>query len=102
MEISGKVAVVTGAAAGIGRAIAARLGAEGATVVVADIDEEWGREAAAEIEGSGGRARFVKADVSSEEDDLLSMRMLSGKLEVGEHVLWFSSDFDMPEVPEIE
>ena len=68
MEISGKVAVVTGAAAGIGRAIAARLGAEGATVVVADIDEEWGREAAAEIEGFGGRARFVKADVSSEED----------------------------------
>ena len=68
MEISGKVAVVTGAAAGIGRAIAARLGAEGATVVVADIDEEWGRETAAEIEGSGGRARFVKADVSSEED----------------------------------
>ena len=68
MEISGKVAVVTGAAAGIGRAIAKRLGAEGASVVVADVDEEWGREAVAEIEGSGGRARFVKADVSSEED----------------------------------
>ena len=68
MEISGKVAVVTGAAAGIGRAIATQLGAEGASVVVADVDEEWGREAAAEIEGSGGRARFVKADVSSEED----------------------------------
>jgi NAD(P)-dependent dehydrogenase (short-subunit alcohol dehydrogenase family) len=68
VEIRGKVALVTGAAAGIGRAIARRLGEEGAAVVVADIDEEWGREAVTEVAGSGAQAAFVRADVAREED----------------------------------
>ena len=66
MEINGKVAVVTGAAAGIGRAIARRLVDEGASVVIADVDDEWGEEAAAELREGGGAALYVRADVSSE------------------------------------
>jgi NAD(P)-dependent dehydrogenase (short-subunit alcohol dehydrogenase family) len=68
VEIAGKAVVVTGAAAGIGRAIAGRLARAGASVVIADVDEEWGNQAADEITVSGGKAVFTKADVSSEED----------------------------------
>ena len=68
MELGDKAAVVTGAAAGIGRAIAKRLAAEGASVVVADVDEDWGRSAAGEITEAGGRVVFARVDVSSEED----------------------------------
>ena len=67
MEVYGKVAVVTGAAAGIGRAVAKRLAKKGAFVVVADIDADWGREAAREIRGAGGQAVFADVDVSSQE-----------------------------------
>lgn len=59
-----KVAVVTGAAQGIGEAYARALAAEGAAVVVADIDEDGGRDTAAKIEADGGRALFVPTDVS--------------------------------------
>lgn len=68
MEVAGKAAVVTGAAAGIGRAIAKRLAGEGASVVVADIDEDWGGTAVGEIAAAGGEAVFARADVSSEND----------------------------------
>lgn len=60
MDIQGKVAVVTGAAAGIGRAIAARLGAAGASVVVADIDTPGGRQTCELI---GPSARFAHVDM---------------------------------------
>ena len=63
-----RVAVVTGAASGIGAAGAARLAAEGASVVLADIDADRGEQAAAGIRKDGGRARFVRADVSQETD----------------------------------
>jgi 3-oxoacyl-[acyl-carrier protein] reductase len=68
VEVAGKAAVVTGAAAGIGRAIAKRLAAEGASVVIADVDEDWGRAAVDEITESGGNAVFARVDVSSEDD----------------------------------
>jgi NAD(P)-dependent dehydrogenase (short-subunit alcohol dehydrogenase family) len=67
VEVAGKAAVVTGGAAGIGRAIAKRLAGEGAHVVVADTDGEWGREAVEEIRRTGGQAVFARVDVSSEE-----------------------------------
>ena len=67
MRFEGKVAVVTGAAQGIGEAYARALAAEGASVVVADLNEESGARVAAEIEGEGGRALFVATDVSSHE-----------------------------------
>jgi NAD(P)-dependent dehydrogenase (short-subunit alcohol dehydrogenase family) len=68
MEVSGSVAVVTGAAAGTGREISLRLGADGALVVVADVDPWAGEETAREIETRGGTARFVRADVTSGDD----------------------------------
>ena len=58
-----KVAIVTGAGRGIGRACAKTFAAEGACVVVADIDEEAGRQAVAEIEAAGGRAHHLATDV---------------------------------------
>lgn len=67
-RFTGRTAVVTGAASGIGAATAARLAQEGAAVVLADIDEERGRGEADRITGDGGRARFVTADVSAEDD----------------------------------
>lgn len=66
--MTGKVAVVTGAAAGIGRAIATRLAAEGAAVVIADADEHLGEDTATEIRTAGGAAVFARADVRLEED----------------------------------
>ncbi|HSJ34823.1 MAG TPA: glucose 1-dehydrogenase [Acidimicrobiia bacterium] len=62
-----RTALVTGAASGIGRATALRLAQEGAAVVVADIQEDAGREVVAEITSAGGRALFQPLDVSSEE-----------------------------------
>ena len=68
MEIEGKVALVTGAASGIGRATAIALAAAGAAVVIADIDEmRWLRNCEA-IEDAGGKAAFVQTDVTRQED----------------------------------
>ncbi len=65
-RLAGRVAVVTGAGSGIGRAIALRLGAEGATVTVADRAVEGGEATATMIQDAGGRARFVACDVADE------------------------------------
>jgi NAD(P)-dependent dehydrogenase (short-subunit alcohol dehydrogenase family) len=68
MRLKGKVAVITGAASGIGQATAVMLAAEGARVVVADVDQAGGKETVRLIEAKGGSALFVQADVSKEED----------------------------------
>jgi 3-oxoacyl-[acyl-carrier protein] reductase len=66
MRFKNKIAVVTGAAQGIGATYASRLAAEGAAVIVADINEEKGQRVAESIRKSGGNAAFVRADVSDE------------------------------------
>lgn len=63
-DFSGKVAIVTGAASGIGRASARLFAAHGAQVVVADIDDAGGEETAKLIQADGGDAVFVHTDVS--------------------------------------
>ena len=68
MEINGKVAVITGGASGIGRATAELLASGGAAVIIADLVETSGDETVKAIEAAGGRAAFVKADVTNEDD----------------------------------
>jgi NAD(P)-dependent dehydrogenase (short-subunit alcohol dehydrogenase family) len=65
-KLSGRVAIVTGAASGIGRASAMVFAAEGARVMTADIDEPGGRETVARILERGHEAAFARVDVSSE------------------------------------
>lgn len=64
MEIAGKVALVTGAASGIGRASAIALASEGAKVAVADVDTGGGSETVRQIEQAGGEATFLAVDVT--------------------------------------
>lgn len=66
MRIKDKVAIITGAGSGIGRATAELFSNEGAIVVVADLDEAAGRETTARIAQEHGRAHFVRADISQE------------------------------------
>lgn len=66
-SLSGETAVVTGAAKGIGRAIAERLAADGAAVVVADIDAAGGKSTVERIREAGGEAAFVETDIRDED-----------------------------------
>jgi dihydroanticapsin dehydrogenase len=68
MRLKDKVAVVTGAASGIGQTTAEVFGEEGARVVVADVDREGGEKTAAGIRQKGGTAHFVHADISKDAD----------------------------------
>ncbi len=67
-RLQGKVALITGAANGIGRQTALRFVAEGARVVVADVDDEAGQEVVSRLEELGGQALYVHADVSRDAD----------------------------------
>src|ERR1043166_9222943 len=64
-RLAGKVAVITGAASGIGKGIAIQFAREGAQVIVNDLNRARGDAAVAEIKKRGGQARFIRADVRS-------------------------------------
>ncbi|QQK80735.1 SDR family oxidoreductase [Salicibibacter cibi] len=68
MKLDGKVTVVTGAASGMGKAIAGLYANEGAKVVVADLNQEGAEEVAEGIVSSGGQAKAVKANVAESAD----------------------------------
>jgi len=65
-RLKGKVAIVTGAARGIGKGIALRYAQEGADLVIADLRQEEAKQTLEEIKQLGGKAVFVKTDVTSE------------------------------------
>lgn len=69
MRLTDKTAVITGAAAGIGRATALRFAREGARLILADLDDEHGERVASEIREAGGQALFLRVDVARPEDN---------------------------------
>lgn len=68
MSLEGRVAVISGAASGIGLAVAKRLAEAGAAVVLLDVDEDRGRRAVEDLHSTGVRARFYRCDVTEEAD----------------------------------
>jgi NAD(P)-dependent dehydrogenase (short-subunit alcohol dehydrogenase family) len=66
MRLDGRIVIVTGASSGFGRATAVRVAEEGASVVIADLDEAGGEETAALVEKAGGAAEIVVGDVATE------------------------------------
>jgi NAD(P)-dependent dehydrogenase (short-subunit alcohol dehydrogenase family) len=85
LSLNGSIAMVTGAASGIGRGISIRLAEMGAFVAALDIDETKGRESASEIESQGGSAVFLKCDVRSAADCRRAVETVvqrSGKVDI--------------------
>ena len=79
MRFTGKVAIVTGAGQGIGEAYAKALAVEGATVVIAEINEDNGGRVAAEISASGGAASGAAACASSRAASQCAVSALSAR-----------------------
>jgi len=79
-RLEGKLALVTGAASGIGAASARVFAAEGAAVVIADINEDLGRQTAEEIRTAGGQAQFLFADVTDRQQCRRMVQEAAGQL----------------------
>ncbi len=92
-RVAGKAAIVTGAASGIGEATARLLAREGASVCVADVDADRGRQVAESIADDGGTAVFVRADVAVSADVLAMIERTEsafGRLDIiHNNAIWF-------------
>ena len=86
-RLDGKVALITGAASGMGNLAARTFVREGARVVLADVTDDAGRTSVEEISASGGEADYVHADVSSD-DDVRKMVQFAVERFGGLHVLY--------------
>jgi len=79
MEFKDKIALVTGAASGIGKATAIALASEGAYVIAADLNEEGGERTVAEIRSAGSLGKFTKVNVASYEEVKKLMKYIKTK-----------------------
>ena len=68
LDLTGRVIIVTGGASGIGEAASLLIASRGASVVVADMNDLGGKQTVAEIQAAGGRASYIRTDVSREAD----------------------------------
>ncbi len=85
MRLEGKSAIVSGAGSGMGAATAKLFAAEGASVVVADVDEVGGQETVDAITAAGGTAQFLRTDVTADEDWQAAVQVAErdyGKLDI--------------------
>jgi short chain dehydrogenase len=80
-RLDGKVALISGAARGIGGETAQLMAKAGAKVVVADVLDDWGRQTVAAINAAGGQAEYAHLDVTKEEDwtTTVNLATLSGR-----------------------
>lgn len=76
MRLADKVAIVTGAGSGMGRAIAHRLAEEGARIVVADINEAGGEQTVSELASKKAKVSFLKMDVANRDDTQRAMKQV--------------------------
>ena len=79
-RVAGKIALVTGAASGLGEAIARLLASEGATVVLADVNDAPGKRLLREIKAAGGSGLYVHLDVANEPDWVGAMALVKRRL----------------------
>jgi NAD(P)-dependent dehydrogenase (short-subunit alcohol dehydrogenase family) len=77
--LENKIAIITGAGSGIGKAAAELFAKEGAKVVVSDISEANGNSAVEEIKKNGGEAFYIKADSSKPEDNVALVKQSIAK-----------------------
>jgi NAD(P)-dependent dehydrogenase (short-subunit alcohol dehydrogenase family) len=95
MRLQGKVALITGGASGMGRVASMLFAAEGADVVLTDVNDDAGESTAAEIAEAGGRSLYVHADVSRE-DDAQAMVLEAVAQFGGLHILYNNAGVMLP------